>query len=166
MNFDQQISCINNMRKQLELLEVELNELREESKQKIDITYPIYMQAKNNKQVVKFTGLNSITVLVQGIDEHSQKVGFKSDSYIPHTNTDYWQPIAFDETRGIADKQLCECWARWYTHSRVLRFYDALNRCAFNNEGKRDGNVWDNYRPIPYADYPDWAIEAEKTLRD
>jgi hypothetical protein len=74
--------------------------------------------------------------------------------------------IAFDEERGIADKQLVECRYNAYPYVRHLRFYDAVNRCTFSAIGNRGGGEADNYRPIPYAEYPDWATEAERTLED
>ena len=165
MNLEQQISRINNVRKQLELLEAELNELREQCKQEFE--YPIYMQAKHSKQVVKFTRLNCGTVVVQGkyVNNSPVNQGIQIP-LLPHINTDHWQPIAFDEELGIADKQLVECWDDAHTHARALRFYDAEHECAYSCEGRRSLISWDNYRPIPYADYPDWAIEAEKTLED
>ena len=86
--------------------------------------------------------------------------------YIPHTDVTEWKPIVFDEKRGIADKQLVECWGEGYTHCRLFRFYDAINKHTYDCYGNRKGASWENYRPIPYVDYPEWAIEAEKTLED
>jgi hypothetical protein len=167
MNIEQQIDRINNVRKQLELLEAGLNELREQSKQQPEFGYPIYMQSKQYKTVVKFTDLTSGEAVVsENCDHPIYAIGYVANNWIPHTNSNNWRPIAFDEKCGIADKQLCECWADRYTHNRVLRFYDAVNKCVFSVEGKRNGIIYDKYYPIPYADYPDWAIEAEKTLED
>ena len=162
-SLDQHLEEINNMRKQLELLEAELNELREQCNQKPELEYPLYMQSKDNKAVIKFTGLTT-GVVVTACKFNSK--GYFTDDWVEHTDTDHWQPIIFDEARGIADKQLCECWGGVDSHMRYLKFYDALNHSSFNFKGQRYGDVYNNYRPIPYADYPDWAIEAEKTLQD
>ena len=121
MNAEQQIDRINNMRKQLELLEAELNELREQCKQQPEFEYPIYMQSKVSKVVVKFTGLTSGEVVVAGIGVYV----VYPNGWIPHTDVTEWQPISFDKERGIADKQLVECWDDAHTHARALRFYDA-----------------------------------------
>jgi hypothetical protein len=157
MNIEQQIKC----------LQTQLDALREQCKQQPEFEYPIYMQAFDSKGVVKFTSLNCGTVVVQGKCASNSPVGQVIQiPSLPHTNTDYWKPITFNEKLGIADKQLCECWDGIHTHTRNLRFYDAVNRQTFTIKGKRKGSLFDYYRPIPYADYPDWAIEAEKTLED
>lgn len=133
---------------------------------KPEFEYPIYMQATRCKQVVKFTGLRSGVVVVKGNCLLNSNIGETSNCLYAHTDTNHWQPIAFDEERGIADKQLVECWYNRHSYLRELRFYDALNKRGFSVDGERDGCTHDNYRPIPYADYPEWAIEAEKTLED
>lgn len=164
MNVEQQIDRINNMREQLELLETELNELREQCKQQPEFEYPIYMQSKIDKTVVKFTDLSSGEVMVSGNRLYSYSIGYIAHDWTVHTDTTNWQKIVFDEERGIADKQLCECWVKTHTHYRALRFYDAVNKCTFSVEGKRNGTSYDddNYLPVPYADYPDWAIKLKR----
>jgi hypothetical protein len=154
-----------NIEQQIEHLQSQIDKLREQCKQKPEFEYPIYMQYKHCSQVVEFTGLRSGIVVVKGNRSNSEEVGHFSVAWIPHTD-DRWQPIAFDEERGIADKQLCECWDGDDTHRRVLKFYDVKNECSFSYDGKRNGLDYNNYHPIPYADSPEWAIEAEKTLED
>jgi hypothetical protein len=165
-SLDQHLEEINNMRKELALIEAEVDKLREQCKQQLKFEYPIYMQAINSKQVVKFTDLKAGFVVVRGVFENNCPVGTYMTGYIPHTDVTEWQPIAFDEERGIADKQLVECWDGAHTHARAFRFYDAEHECAYSCQGNQSLISWDNYRPISYADYPDWAIEAEKTLED
>jgi hypothetical protein len=165
MNIEPQIERIINMRNQLELLEAELNELREHCKQQPEFEYPIYMQLIEDKSVVEFTDLNEGTVVVRGKNIFSRAIGYFSTEFADHTDTSVWQPIVFDEERGIADKQLCEC-GNHESYVRVLAFYDAVNKRTFSNDGVRIGYSWDNYRPISYAEWPDWAIEAESTLGD
>lgn len=75
MDIEQQISRINNMRKQLALLEDELNESCEQIKQQPEFDYPIYMQSKHNKEVVKFTSLTCGVVVVSGNDNDSNAIG-------------------------------------------------------------------------------------------
>lgn len=162
MNVEQQISRINNMRKQLDLLEAELNELSEHCKQP-EFEYPLYMRAIKINLIVKFTRLRE-GYLVDD-ERGGRDIGQFLCGFHPHTDTDHWQPIAFDEKLEIADKQLCECWNH-ESKVRVLAFYDAVNKLTFSSDGTRIGNRWDNYRPIPYAEWPQWAIEAVKTLED
>ena len=64
----------------------------------------------------------------------------------------------------ITDKALIECWDDANTHTRTLRFYDAINECTFYSDGKRNGSVWDNYKVIKKL--PKWAKEAQKALED
>jgi hypothetical protein len=153
-----------NIEQRIEYLEKQLDILKMQCKQQPEFEYPIYMQSIESKVIVKFTGLHE-GYLVDDV-RGGRDIGQFNHGWYPHTDANAWQPIAFDEGRGIADKQLCECWFNTHTHCRVLRFYDAVNKCTFNVKGKRNGISYDDYIPIPYADYPEWAIEAEKTLED
>jgi hypothetical protein len=166
MDVEQQISRINTMREQLELLEAEFNWLCEKCKQQPDFKYPIYMQWLQDKAVVKFIAKNTGVVVVAGSSgSEMTSLGFSFDKWIPHTDENFWQPIVYDEERGIADKQLCEC-SESDTHIRIVGFYDAKNKCLFSFNGRRNGFSYDNYCPIPYVKYPDWAKEAQSTLED
>lgn len=62
------------------------------------------------------------------------------------------------------DKQLCWCWNNDESHKRTMKFYDKENKVTYYYDGKRHGNRFENYEPIPREEYPQWAIEAEKTL--
>jgi hypothetical protein len=151
---------------QIETLQAQLDALREQCKQQPEFEYPIYMQLIEDKSVVEFTDLNEATVVVRGKNIFSRAIGYFSTEFADHTDVSVWQPITFDEERGIADKQLCYCWNGVDSHMRYLKFYDVINRRSFTFKGQRGGNEFKNYHPIAYADYPDWAIEAEKTLED
>ena len=64
----------------------------------------------------------------------------------------------------LKDKDFVECWDNTTTFSRILRFYDAKNKCTFNHlHGGRDGSIFDNYRKIPM---PDWAKAVKDALED
>jgi hypothetical protein len=164
-SLNQHLEEINNMRKELASIEAEVDKLLEQCKPQPKFEYPIYMQSKRNKEVVKFTKLNTGKVVVLSND-CSASIGHVADNFVPHTDYSHWQPIVFDKERGIADKQLCECWDADDTHKRVLKFYDAINKCAFMYNGNRNDGDYDNYLPIPYSNYPQWAIEAEEALED
>ena len=155
-----------NVEQQIEHLQSQIDMLREQCKQQPEFEYPLYMQHRYGRQVIKFTDMHEGTVVVKGITKGSETVGASSQSFVEHTNRDEWQPIAFDEERGIADKQLCECRYNSYPYVRHLRFYDAVNKRTFTAIGIRGGSDADDYRPIPYTEQPDWAIEAERTLVD
>ena len=153
VNIDQQIVELQN----------QINALQKLRSCRDAVKYPIYKQHKSSKQIVKFTRLQTGTVVVKGREKHHDDVGFSSNEYIPHTHTGTWVDILFDEKAGIVDKQLCECWNDC-SFTRSLCFYDAANKCTFTETGSRNGCRYDNYQPIAYVDYPRWAIEAKSTL--
>ena len=61
------------------------------------------------------------------------------------------------------DGQLVWCWDDDDTHSIILRFYDAKNKCSYQFDGTRGGHDYNNYEPFE-GNYPDWALEAFQTL--
>jgi hypothetical protein len=124
--------------------------------------YPLYCKSTKG-HIVKFTGLRT-GVLVRSIND--VKAGQTTATYTAHTNTDTWTPIPFNSDLGILDKQLCECWDDDETYMRYIKFYDAENSCTFNFKGYRGGAKFSNYSPIPFNEYPQWAIKAEQTLED
>ena len=65
---------------------------------------------------------------------------------------------------GFFHGQLVWAWDRPHTHFRVLGFYDAENNSLFSIDGKKDSLVYDNYLPFE-GNWPDWALEAYKTLK-
>ena len=80
----------------------------------------------------------------------------------------YWSDIGefhddLIEVPELQDKQLVWCWDDTYV--RELRFYDAKNKCPYRVDGQRDGLLFNNYEPYK-GDWPEWAIEAQKTLED
>jgi hypothetical protein len=155
-----------NIEQKIELLQAQLDELREQHKnQCAELDYPVYMQHNSTRAVVKFTGLTEGVVVVAQLG-WLYTIGTVSDVWTPHTDRKIWTPILFDEERGIADKQLCECWHNHHKSGRVLQFYDAINRRAYTPDGVRDGIDWENYRQIPYNNYPEWAWDAQYTLED
>jgi len=64
------------------------------------------------------------------------------------------------------DKELVWCWNDGYPFSRCLRFYDKKNKLTFNSDyGERGSAKFDNYAPYE-VEWPDWAKEAQKKLKD
>ena len=51
-----------------------------------------------------------------------------------------------------------------HTHARRVVFYDAENSCSFSRQGEKNSFVYDNYLPFE-GNWPDWALEAYKTLK-
>lgn len=67
-------------------------------------------------------------------------------------------------TSRFKDKQLLWCWNDEESQ-RTVRFYDALNDCTFNPYGCRIGACYKYYEPFE-GEYPEWAKEALKQLKD
>ena len=138
----------------------EIEALKKQSTEKEEITYPIYYKLKKSSLVVKFTGLQSGEVVV---NSKHYNIGDKSTTWTSHTDTDVWQQLDVCEKTGFFDGQLVWCWDNDETHSRHLRFYDVKNKCAFYDDGNRNGYSYKNYKPFE-GNYPDWALEAFQTL--
>ena len=138
----------------------EIEALKKQNTEKEEINYPIYCKRKDSSLVVKFTGLKTGEVVV---DNGYRQVGQKCNEWIKHTDTDIWQQLDVCEITGFFDGQLVWCWDNDETHSRHLRFYDVRNRCAFYDDGNRNGYSYKNYEPFE-GNYPDWALEAFQTL--
>jgi len=59
--------------------------------------YPIYKEYKHSGEVVKFTSLQSGTVMVRGNSIYANELGFKSDTFKEHTREDIWKDTDFRE---------------------------------------------------------------------
>ena len=137
----------------------EIEALKKQSKEE-EIAYPIYCKLKDSSLVVKFKGLRQGKTVVNNT---FNSVGSKPSIWKNHSETNVWQQLDVCEETGFFDGQLVWCWDNIHTHSRILRFYDAKNKCTYCSSGKRNGFVYDNYEPFE-GDYPDWALEAFQTL--
>ena len=138
----------------------EIEALKKQNTEKEEFEYPIYCKLKDSSLVVKFTDLRTGEVV---INEERHSVLRKRNDWIKHTDTKQWQQLEVCEKTGFFDGQLVWCWDNEYTHSRMLRFYDAKNKRTYTISGKRNGFVFDNYEPFE-GNYPDWALEAFQTL--
>ena len=138
----------------------EIEALKNQVTEKEEINYPIYCKLKYSSLVVKFTKLKFGEVVV---NDKYDNVGDKSTTWTSHTDTDVWQQLDVCEETGFFDGQLVWCWDNDETHSRHLRFYDVRNKCAFYDDGNRNGYSYKNYEPFE-GNYPDWALEAFQTL--
>ena len=138
----------------------EIEALKKQNTEKKEIKYPIYCKLKGSSLVVKFAELQLGEVVVNG---KYYSIGNKSTIWTSHTDTDVWQQLDVCEKTGFFDGQLIWCWDNDETHSRHLRFYDIRNKCAFYDDGKRNGYSYKNYEPFE-GNYPDWALEAFQTL--
>lgn len=128
--------------------------------------YPIYKQSITNGQVVKFDGLISGEVVVKGNLSTNYDIRHRLFSWIEHTCTGTWKDFDPADLNKPNDKDLVYCWDDDMTHCRAIRFYDAVANKTFSTEGNRCAFIYDNYEVIPRNQWPEWAIEAYKTLED
>ena len=138
----------------------ELNKLIEGSK---DPLYPIYCLHLRSNKIVKFTGLSEGVVVKSGSDRGTYPIGLESECFIEHTYKDTWKPLPVCPKTGFFHGQLVCAWDDGQTHSRITAFYNAKNSYIFSLRGKKLPLTYDNYAPFE-GNWPDWALEAYKTL--
>ena len=61
------------------------------------------------------------------------------------------------------DKELVWAWQDGIGINRLAGFYDAINRCIFTEEGKRNGYQFQYYAKFDTV-VPEWAKKASKFL--
>lgn len=138
----------------------EIEALKKQNTEKEEIKYPIYCKHKYSSLVVKFTGLESGEVIVNGKNHNK---GETSSTWSSHKDKSIWQQLDVCEETGFFDGQLVWCWDNNGTHIRSLRFYDVKHKCPYQCGGTKGGYSYDNYEPFE-GNYPDWALEAFQTL--
>lgn len=129
---------------------------------KPNVEYPLFKRSQVNGVIVKFNCLTGGRVVWKGSSKLS--IGDYSDDFICHTDTAAWEDVAYDRERGLFDGQIIECWDDENTHDRIIRFYDAVNKCTFNHYGVRKGFLYKNFKALDHKFYQEWMIEAYKTL--
>ena len=139
----------------------ELNKLIEGSKNPL---YPIYCLHLPTNKIVKFTDLSEGVVVKSGSDRDVYPIGLESKRLIEHTHKNAWKLLPVCPKTGFFHGQLIWALEIDYTHLRILAFYDAENSCLFSIQGKKNSLVYDNYLPFE-GNWPDWALEAYKTLK-
>jgi len=133
----------------------------------LDSEYPKYMlsynKPKSNQYIVKFTSKCEGEVVAVS-DDPLHSFGHISNAWTEHADISTWKEVTNPDE--LCDKDLVECWDDDDTHGRLYRFYDTENECSFDLDGTKNGVYYDNYRKLMPWEYPDWAIEAQKTLED
>ena len=138
----------------------ELNKLIEGSKKPL---YPIYCLHLPTGKIVKFTNLSEGVVVKSGSDQNMYPIGLESKRLIEHIYKNTWKHLPVCQKTGFFHGQLIWAWAKAHTHLRILVFYDVENSGVFSIRGKKDKLAYDNYLPFE-GNWPDWALEAYKTL--
>lgn len=138
----------------------ELNKLIEGSKNSM---YPIYCQHLPTNKIVKFTDLSVGVVVKSGSDPDAYPVGQESKRLIEHTYKDTWKPVSVCPKTGFFHGQLVWAWDSWHINYRGLGFYDAINKKMFPIAKGHSSYSYRNHLPFE-GNWPDWALEAYKTL--
>ena len=138
----------------------EIEALKKQNTEKEETKYPIYCKLKDSSLVVKFTALQTGEVVV---NNYPHNVGYNRHDWIEHTDKNEWQQLDVCEKTGLFDGQLVWCWDDNDTHMRYLKFYDAKDKRTYCFDGTKYGSSYHNYSPFE-GNYPDWALEAFKTL--
>ena len=138
----------------------EIEALKNQNTEKKEFKHPIYRKLIHSSLVVRITGLNSGELVV---NDKYYKVGEHIKNWSNFNNNNVWQQLDVCEKTGFFDGQLVWGWDDDDTHSIILRFYDAKNKCTYQFDGTKDGHDYDNYEPFE-GNYPDWALEAFQTL--
>ncbi len=138
----------------------EIEALKNQVTEKEEFKHPIYRKLIHSSLVVRITGLNSGELVV---NDKYYKVGEHIKNWSNFNNNNVWQQLDVCKETGFFDGQLVWCWDNNDTHSRYLRFYDVKNKSTFFYNGTRNGSRFGNCEPFE-GNYPDWALEAFKTL--
>lgn len=142
-------------KQRIDELQRQIDELKNETE------YPVfcYLFDSDKPIIVRFDGLKSGEVIKQG----SLEFGHKADDWNPCTNKNIWEPLSYNKERGLYHTQLVWVWDKSIKGHRVLCFYNAVNDSTFNYKCELNGVKWNNYEPYQ-GEWPQWAIEAHKTL--
>jgi len=152
---------------QKEELLKKVKELKQQIEQ-LDNEYPkYYMLAtasdrKYDQFIVKFTGLNTGAIVAK-TEDVVYDIGDTCNDWVEHTSSEW---VETTNPKELCDKDLIECWDNDHTHAKSIRFYDAISNRAFSACGERRGVTYDNYKKFMPWEYPEWAIEAQKTLKN
>ena len=144
----------------VELTEEQLKQLGIEVEP--EFKYPLFKRWRTANLILKFTDLNAGEVVWKGESTYDV-IKLISDAFVPHTDYN-WEDVAYDEERDLWDGQPVECWDDDSTHTRHIKFYDAVNNCCYFFNGKRYGRSHDNYKALSPDRYDEWIIEAHKTM--
>lgn len=148
------------IKEKLDKLQLEVDNLRNELEKSNEQKYPIYCRNKETNSVVKFTGLSEGEIVV---NSHAYNIGYYSNNWISHTDTDVWQQLEVCPVTGLFDGQAVWCWDNNMSHGRGLKFYSVKNKRPYGINGKGASFTFDNYGLFE-GNYSKWMLEAFETL--
>ncbi len=122
---------------------------------------PIFKRTKDGRAVIKFLGEAKGRVVLTTTDklETGQLL-----AYIPrYTDTEWWDDVVYNKSRKLFDGKLIWCFESKNDLVGVAKFYDAVNNCTFDEEGKRGGSRFKYYDSYD-GKMPAWALKAYPQL--
>ena len=75
-----------------------------------------------------------------------------------------WTLVHLIERWTPQDKEPVWAWDHGTAYGRIIRFYDAKNKCLFSSDGIRNGLSYPNYAKIEH--YEQWMLDAQAKLED
>ena len=145
----------------IEITDTQLDELLVQRKAN-KLKYPLFKRWKKSGEIVKFSSLKEGTIVVKGKDSGCE-VEYISDTFTFHVD-DRWEDILYNKERDLFHTQAVECWDENDTHSRLARFYNAVDDCVFSCNGDLHGWHFHNCKAIPLDEVSDWMNEARGSL--
>ena len=75
-----------------------------------------------------------------------------------------WTTLNLIEVWQPQDKEPVWAWNHGADYGRIIRFYDAENKCLFSGDGIRNGLAYPNYAKVEH--YEQWMLDAQAKLQD
>jgi hypothetical protein len=125
-------------------------------------TYPLFFKSIGNEGIVKFTDITIGKVVFDLKEIHLPN--YLSSNWIKHTETDVWEPVAYNAERKLFDGQPVYSGNRRQGTKHDIVFYDAINDSFFTVVGKRNEVPCSNYKAVKPRQHNKWIKSAYKLL--
>ena len=128
---------------------------------KPETEFPIYAKANNSNLYVEFNDETTGKVIYANNCAHVS--GQVVKNWVPVFDKKYW--VIIDNPYELTDKCLVECWDDNHLYS-LITFYDAVYKCTFDDDGRRNGVTYEHYKRIPPWQESEWVAETRRKLED
>ncbi|MCF6331008.1 MAG: hypothetical protein L3I99_05615 [Sulfurimonas sp.] len=128
---------------------------------KEETEYPLFKKMKNQNTIVEFKELHKGRVV---FTDKKWKIEQSSMIWSKYFNTDTWEDVPYDKESELFHGQVVWAWDENWSHNRCITYYDAINKCAFSENGKQSLMIYDNYKPIPLEQIPEFMLDGYFSL--
>jgi len=121
------------------------------------IEYPKYWLTTSKNTIIKQT------------EARKGEIVYSSEGYsgeFPCTNFEIYKELPYDKEKGLWHGQPIIGWDNDWTHIRQIMFYNTLNKCPFDFEGKSYNLNFDNIEAINPNKYDDWMLKTIKGIHN